>query len=169
MSLHEPGWLWQTVVNGIAASPAIPNQLRILIYRCAGLRIPLGATIKPGTTIRARKLTLGRGTTLNYRCFFDNRAQVAMGARCGIGADVQFITSTHSASDPECRAGEGSLKSIAVGNGVWIGSRVTILPGVEIGDGCVIAAGAVVTRDCAPHGMYAGVPARWVKDLPRAR
>ncbi|WP_372495087.1 acyltransferase [Nocardioides pinisoli] len=51
-------------------------------------------------------------------------------------------------------------------NGAWIGAAVTVLPGVTIGPGCVVAAGSVVTADCQANGLYAGVPARRIRDLP---
>lgn len=50
-------------------------------------------------------------------------------------------------------------------DGCWLGGNVTVLPGVTIGRGCVIAAGAVVTKSCDPNGLYAGVPARRIRDL----
>jgi maltose O-acetyltransferase len=49
---------------------------------------------------------------------------------------------------------------VRIGDRCWIGARATILPGVSIGDGTVVAAGAVVTKDCEPDALYAGVPAR---------
>ncbi|WP_447643573.1 acyltransferase [Nocardioides zeae] len=52
-----------------------------------------------------------------------------------------------------------------IGNGAWIGARALILPGVSVSEGCVIAAGAVVNRNTEPHGLYAGVPARRIRDL----
>jgi tetrahydrodipicolinate N-succinyltransferase len=54
---------------------------------------------------------------------------------------------------------------ISIGDGVWIGSRVTVLPGVSVGRGAVVAAGAVVTRDVAPDTLVAGIPAVVVKHL----
>ena len=56
-------------------------------------------------------------------------------------------------------------ESIVVGDGVWIGARATILPGVQIGDGAVVAAGAVVTRDVAANSLVAGVPAKTIREL----
>jgi len=58
---------------------------------------------------------------------------------------------------------ERSADCVRVGNDVWCGHNATILPGVTIGDGAVIAAGAVVTRDVAPYMVVAGVPARTIK------
>nr|WP_246298615.1 DapH/DapD/GlmU-related protein [Nocardioides panaciterrulae] len=78
---------------------------------------------------------------------------------------VLFCTATHEIGPASRRAGEQVKADITVGDGVWIGAGAQVMPGVTIGDGCVIAAGTVVVRDCAPHGMYAGVPARRVRDL----
>ena len=55
--------------------------------------------------------------------------------------------------------------SISVGNGCWIGANVTILDGVNIGNGCVIAAGSVVTKNVPDNVLYAGVPAKFKKNL----
>ena len=58
-----------------------------------------------------------------------------------------------------------SYATTTIEDGVWIGARSVVLPGVRVGEGCVIAAGAVVAADCAPFGMYGGVPARRLRDL----
>nr|WP_243895920.1 acyltransferase [Paenibacillus sp. F411] len=76
-----------------------------------------------------------------------------------------FCTDTHEIGTSDERGGERKLLPIKVDDGCWIGARVTILPGVTVGQGCIIAAGAVVTKDCEPNGLYAGVPARRIKDL----
>ena len=78
-----------------------------------------------------------------------------------------FVTVTHDASWEDRRAGESEELPIVVGNGVWIASRVTVLPGTVIEDGCIIASGAVVRGKCEAHGFYAGMPAKRVKELPR--
>ncbi|WP_308493924.1 acyltransferase [Microbacterium terrisoli] len=74
-----------------------------------------------------------------------------------------FVTATHVVGDATRRAAAATSAPIVVGDGVWIGARAIILPGVSIGDGCVIAAGAVVARDCEPHGLYGGVPAMRIR------
>lgn len=63
------------------------------------------------------------------------------------------------------RGGEVISMPIKIGGGCWIGARAVILPGVTVGNGCIIGAGAVVAKDCEPDGMYAGVPAKRVRDL----
>ncbi|MNP69519.1 Maltose O-acetyltransferase [compost metagenome] len=78
---------------------------------------------------------------------------------------VMLCSSTHEPGDVSRRAGKPSGKSIKIGDGTWIGTRAVILPGVTIGEGCIISAGAVVTKDCEPNAMYAGVPAKKIKEL----
>ena len=70
----------------------------------------------------------------------------------------------HSRTDiPMINQGFEEVRPVVIGNDVWIGSRVTILPGVNVGDGCIIAAGAVVTKSAPPYSIVAGNPARVVK------
>ena len=95
----------------------------------------------------------------------DAHAPVHIGDRCDVGPGVEFITGTHAVGGPPRRAGEGTARPIDVEDGCWIGARATILPGVEIGDGCVVAAGSVVTDDCEPDGLYGGIPARRIREL----
>lgn len=76
-----------------------------------------------------------------------------------------ICTTTHYIGDENKRAGNSLRKPITIGRGCWIGTRSIILPGVTIGDGCIIAAGSVVNKDCEPNGLYAGCPAKRIKNL----
>jgi maltose O-acetyltransferase len=75
------------------------------------------------------------------------------------------ITSNHEIGPSEERLGAWRREPVTVGAGCWVGARCLILPGVTIGDGCIVAAGSTVRDDCEPNGVYAGVPARRVRDL----
>jgi maltose O-acetyltransferase len=163
------GWVGRVLVNSVAASALVPGRLRTVLLRAAGLKVSIGSSFAPGVVIRARSLTVGSGSTINYRCTFDNRAPVVIGRRCGIGIGVSFITSSHDMSDPDCRAGTGSLAAIAVGDGAWLGSGVTLLPGVTVGAGAVVAAGAVVTADVPENWLYGGIPAKPIRELGAGR
>lgn len=122
--------------------------------------------IWPGCFFDGRSVTIGRDTIIMSHCFFDSFAPITIGSSSGVGPDVAFITSTHQLGTSERRFSEPAYGlPIKVGDGVWIGARATILPGVTIGNGCVIAAGAVVRTDCDPDGLYAGVPARRLRDI----
>lgn len=91
---------------------------------------------------------------------------ITIGNNCFIAMNCVLTTSTHEIGDSKRRAGNNRLLPIIIEDGCWLGTNVTVLPGVTIGRGCIIAAGAVVTKNCEPNGMYAGVPARRIKDLP---
>ena len=92
-------------------------------------------------------------------------AIITIGENSWIGCNVSFVCITHEIDKREKRAGKPIFKPIKVGNGCWIGADVTILPGVSIADGCIVGAGAVVTRSTQPDGLYAGNPAKRIKDL----
>lgn len=75
-----------------------------------------------------------------------------------------MIATLNHAEDPENR-GDMLPKPVIIGNQVWIGANVTILPGAIAGDGVIIAAGAVVTKDVEPRTVVGGVPVRLIKKL----
>lgn len=157
--------IWQWWVNGVLGAHGCSSLIRTLGYRFAGLDVDLRCQFKPGVIVRSRKLSIGSGSTVNYRCVFDNRAGVRIGRRVGVSVGVSFITSGHDMSDSRARAGLGRLAPIVVGDGAWIGANATILGGVSIGPGAVVGAGALVTRDCDANALYIGIPARKVRDL----
>lgn len=151
-------------INIIASSVFVPHRIRYFIYKCYGINIK-SINVNQNCYIKSNKLSIGKKTFINSECFFDNGANVEIGENCSIAMFVQFITSTHESGDSSKRAGQAINKPIKIGNGTWIGARSTILPGVSIGEGCIIAAGSLVTKDCVANGLYAGVPARRIKDL----
>jgi maltose O-acetyltransferase len=152
------------LINGLIASVVVPKPLRWRMLRVAGFDVAR-SSISAQIFFGSNRVTIGEGTFLNYRCFFDTLERVTIGRDCDIAMDVLFTTSTHEIGPAERRGGPSVKAPITVGDGVWIGARATILPGVTIGDGCVIGAGCIVTRDCEPHGKYIGTPARRVQDL----
>lgn len=82
-----------------------------------------------------------------------------------MGPRSMIITAKHSIGGPEMRAGGGRPEPVVIGDGTWIGAGAIILPGLNVGAGCIIASSAVVTKDCEPNGLYAGVPARRIRDV----
>ena len=91
-------------------------------------------------------------------------SEIHIGHNCLIGPDVGIYTAGHRLH-PEGRVLDGYGISVTIGNDVWIGGHSTILPGVTIGDGAVIAAGSVVTKDVAPRTLVGGNPARLLKSI----
>jgi maltose O-acetyltransferase len=155
--------LRDSVLGGLAGAAVVPNSLRLRLLRLVGVRVGAGAYVSPGCTFVQAPIAIGERSYINRRCTFE--AGVEVGADVDIGPDVSLLTSTHEPGTRRRRAGRGVLAPVKVGRGTWIGAAVTVLPGVTIGEGCVIAAGSVVARDCEPHGLYAGVPAERRRDL----
>lgn len=152
------------VLNGILGSALIPTFLRWRLLRLYGLEVSK-SRILPHVWFGNSNITIGEDTFINYRCVFNTHGGITIGARCDIAMDVHFITNTHEVGTPERRAGRSISHPIVIGDGVWIGARSMILPGVVIGDGAIVAAGSVVTSDCAPNTLYAGSPAQAKKNL----
>lgn len=153
------------LVNWLLSSYLWPARVRVLLYKAFGFQISARSQISAGVHFRTRNIVMGRKSTVNLNCVFDNRARVTIGEHVGVGIGVMFVTSSHDMSDPLVRAGQGSVAPISVGDGVWIGSGSQILCGVTIGPGAVIAAGSVVRSDCDAHTLYGGVPARPIRTL----
>jgi maltose O-acetyltransferase len=82
-----------------------------------------------------------------------------------IGPRAMVLTSTHAVGGPGRRGGDSEYRPVTIGDGCWIGAGAIVLPGTTVAEGCVIAAGAVVASDTAPQGLYAGTPARRLRDL----
>ena len=93
-------------------------------------------------------------------------AKITIGDNCLISYNVHLRTDMHNYIDRNTLIREQghTEKDITIGNDVWIGYGAQIMAGVSVADGCVIAAGAVVTHDTEEYGVYAGVPARRIKE-----
>jgi len=110
-------------------------------------------------------LKVGQGSRINIGCFLNLAAEITIGDFVVIGYKVMIITGGHNIGPSEFRAGKLRPEPVKIGNGCWIGSRVTILPGVSIGDGVVVAANAVVTKDVPSNTLVAGIPAKVIRTL----
>lgn len=112
----------------------------------------------------AGNLSIGDGSTVNARCRLDTRGGLRIGRCVSISDDCRLLTADHDPRDP---AFGGRQRGIDIEDHVWLGSSVIVLPGVRLGQGCVVGAGAVVTRDVAPFAIVAGNPARQIGERPR--
>jgi acetyltransferase-like isoleucine patch superfamily enzyme len=121
-----------------------------------------------GPPASQQNLRIGAGCWINCGCVFHTPALITIGDRVQFGPDVMVLSGSHDIGPRECRAGANADEPVWIGNGCWLGARSVILPGVRIGDGAIVAAGAVVTQDVPPDCLVAGVPARVVRQLPPA-
>ena len=93
--------------------------------------------------------------------------KVIIGDNVMIAPDCVIYVRNHESSRldiPMCKQGSTEERPVVIGNDVWIGGRVIILPGVKIGDGAIVGAGSVVTRDVSEYDIVAGNPARVIKN-----
>jgi maltose O-acetyltransferase len=158
--------LQSVAVNSVLASTLIPVALRVRALRACGMQIGAGAQIRGQCFVMTpANVRLGDGAFVNTRCYLESLAPITIGPRTELAMDVLLCTSSHHIGGPEKRGGPSFSEPIEIGSGCWLGARSTVLPGVTVGDGCVIASGAVVTADCEPNGFYAGVPARRLREL----
>ena len=110
------------------------------------------------------KVTLGDYSGIGVNAKIHGACSI--GANVMMGEDCTIITRNHMhdrTDIPMNQQGFEAERPVTIGNDVWIGDRVTILPGVTIEDGCIIGAGAVVTRDIPAYSIAAGIPARVIK------
>lgn len=111
--------------------------------------------------VRQNNVRFGRNVYINRGCTLDIRGTLTIGDNVSISPDVTVLTATHGLNDPAFGL---EHYAVTIEDHVWIGTRALILPGVTLGRGSVVAAGAVVTRDVPPLEVVGGVPARRISD-----
>lgn len=148
----------------LAGAPLTPRPLRWVLYRAAGLDVRT-PNVFAGVRITGSDLSIGRGTFVNHDCYLDvARGRVEIGEDCHLAPQVMVLTATHDLGEHGASR-DARYATTRIGDRVWLGARVTVLPGAEVGPGCVVAAGAVVSGRLEPGGVYAGVPARRVREV----
>ncbi len=141
-----------------------PDELRKLLSELWGVPVPESVGMFPPFNTDCGKNTfVSENVFINSGCKFQDQGGIYIGKGVLIGHNVTLCTINHN-PDPEHR-GDMIFKPIHIEENVWIGSGAIILPGVTIGYGAVVAAGAVVTKDVAARTVVAGVPAKKIKDV----
>lgn len=110
-------------------------------------------------------MEIGEGTFINYGVSMTAIERVSIGRNCSIGTYVMIIDNDFHSLAPEHRDIRPPSKPITIGDNVWLGGHVIVLPGVTIGDGSVIGAGSVVTGDIPPRSLAVGTPAKVIRTL----
>jgi acetyltransferase-like isoleucine patch superfamily enzyme len=104
-------------------------------------------------------LTIGDHTRINRSCLLDARGPLSIGDNVSVSAEVAIVTTQHRPEDPNFGV---ESRAVVIEDHVWIGMRAMIMPGVTVGRGAVVAAGAVVTKDVPPLAVVGGVPAKLI-------
>ena len=110
---------------------------------------------------------MGGGTIIGDNCLLDARCGLVIGGDVNVSSNVSIYTEQHDHRDPYFRCVRGRKKEVKIGDRVWLGCNVVVLPGVTIGEGAVCCAGCVVTKDVAPYTVVAGIPAKKVNERPK--
>ncbi len=115
--------------------------------------------------LNGRRISIGDRAILNFGTLLDGRKyDIRIGNDVSIGPEAAILTLGHDPQSPEFADRGGD---VTIGNRVWIGFRAVVLPNVNIGEGAIVAAGAVVTKDVLPFEIVAGVPARKIGERNR--
>jgi acetyltransferase-like isoleucine patch superfamily enzyme len=155
-------------VNRFAATLTgyIPiHTVRLLLYKhLFRVDVPLDAIIDSRCRYNEPAgVHIGHHSIIGRNAYLDGRRGLFVGSNANISDEVRIWTLEHDIASPDFGIKGGAVH---IDNWVYIGPRVTILPGVRIGEGAVVAAGAVVTKDVEPWTMVGGVPARYIKKRP---
>ena len=141
----------------------IPSHtIRNMIYKHVfTVEMEKKAIIYYGAEIRCHsRLKIGKGSIIGDKSILDARNGIIIGQNVNISTNVSIYTEQHDHRDPYFRSNSDNSFRVKIGNRAWIGPNVIILHGVTIGEGAVIAAGAVVTKDVEPFTIVGGIPAK---------
>lgn len=151
---------WLLILRIVGYIPI--HIVRKLFYLISGLKMPLDSTIHLGANFfKPSGITIGHNTIIGNRCFLDGRAPLVIGNHVDIASEVLIYNDEHNINSANF---ENSLGSVTINDYVFIGPRAIILPGVNIGIGSVVAAGAVVTKNIPDFEIWGGVPAKKISD-----
>lgn len=161
------GFLRYTIIK----TGKIPSHvIRNTIYRkFFSVNMAPNVVIYSGAELRdTHKITIGEGTIIGDDAKLDGRSGLWIGKNVNFSTGVWIWTLQHAMNCPNFSC-DNQGAPVKIGDRAWISCRVVILPGVTIGEGAVIAAGAVVTKDVEPFAIYGGIPAKKIgernKDL----
>ena len=154
-----------------AFNAAIPGsgEQQSALRELLGCELPEGLTVLAPVYFDYGKLTVfGENVFVNHGCYFMDNGGITIGDNVFIGPFCGFYTATHPMQAAERNRGLERALPIVVGDNCWFGANASILQGVTIGNGCVIAAGSVVTRDVPDNCLVAGVPATVKRRIEQA-
>jgi maltose O-acetyltransferase len=157
---------------GLGAVRLLPtlsaNRVRSLLVRAAGIAVGPGTLIGGPIRITGRSggvLQIARDCWINGGCHFDVSADITIEQGVSLGQEVLVVTDSHLHGDATRRAGGLAASPVVIEQGAWIGARAVLLPGITVGSGAIVAAGAVVAADVPPDTLVGGVPARFIRAL----
>lgn len=147
------------------SDPSNPDARRSVLRELLG-SLGEGADIRPPMWCDyGYQIHIGARTFINYGAVLLDVGLITIGEDVQLGPNVQLLTPTHPLEPEARRAKLEAAKPITIGNNVWLGGGVIVLPGVSIGENTVVGAGAVVTKDLPTNVVAVGNPARIIRQL----
>jgi len=140
--------------------------LRALLFRSIFRQCGSGLLIYPHVYLTfSNRIKAGKRLAINVNTYIDGRGGITFGDFVMVGPNCVIASCGHGMKDRSIPMYQQPVEygEIIIEDDVWIGGNVTITPGVRIGRGSVIAAGAVVTQDLPPQGIYGGIPAKLIR------
>lgn len=136
----------------------IPNPLRCIYLRCFGIKIGNRSCIhRRCKFFHIGRFKMGNSSVINFGCYIDNRRGITIGNNVGIAHNTKIYTLGHNIKSSKFET-KGS--PVVIEDNVFIFSNSLIMPGVTIGNGAIVLAGSVVTKDVAPRMIVGGNPAK---------
>lgn len=150
----------------IFLSAYVPSQsIRKSVLRLLRASIGKNVRLHHGCEIRKpSRLKIGNNTIVGWRSVLDSRGGLEIGENVNISSEASIWTAQH---DPQSSEFGSVVAPVIIKDRAWISHRAIILPGITIGEGAVVAAGAVVTKDVAPYTMVGGIPAKVIGERNR--
>ncbi len=142
---------------------AIENAMAIRLMEL-GKGIPISSTAR---FANPQNIKIGDRSNINRYCVLlaGEKSRILIGKDCLTGPGVKIVASKYDVKGREpIRSYPGYEKDIIIEDDVWLGANVVVLPGVTLGKGSIIGAGSVVTKDTEPYAIYAGIPAKKIKE-----
>jgi maltose O-acetyltransferase len=157
-TIPDPDYALNHIINRIPLTGA-----RMRAYAALGVKfddisstqIALGVEMWIG-----QRLTIGARSTIGQRCYIDARGSIRIDNDVSISREAALLTATHNPDDPNFAAEHAPIH---LEQHCWIGIRSLIMPGVHIGEGAIVAAGALVTTNIEPYTIVAGTPAKTLR------
>lgn len=161
---EKPHFVWLALwrLINMTVFRVLPNGFRIMLLRLFGAQIGKQCLIYGSVKVYVPwNLKMGDAVCFGPRAEIYDKDVISIGSGVIVSQDTWLCTASHDISDPRMAL---KLKPITIGSDVWIAAKASVLPGVEIGDGAVVGACAVVTKDVPPWSVAVGNPAKVVNN-----
>jgi acetyltransferase-like isoleucine patch superfamily enzyme len=151
---------WLMILRWVGYIPL--HSVRKIFYLFSGINLPWDSTIHMWANFfNPANIQIGHNTIIGDHCFLDGRAPLKIGNHVDIASQVLIYNDEHNVNSADFG---NSYGQVTIGDYVFIGPRAIILPGITIGQGAVVAAGAVVTKNIPDFEVWGGVPAKKIFD-----